>query len=77
MRSLSLLVTMSSYKHTSRYAGDGAFYVAALVKLFLVSSSPHAIIVPVEGPTGACLPPCAGGFLIRGALWPQTTFYPW
>src|SRR5215510_2997749 len=30
-----------------------AFYVAALVKLFLLSSPPHARIVPVEGSTGA------------------------
>src|SRR5215831_5483206 len=35
----------------------------------------HALIVPVEGSTGAYPPTCAGGFLIRGALWPQTTFY--
>jgi len=53
------------------------FYVAVLVKPFLLPSSPRAILVPVEGPTGACPPTCAGGFVIRGALWPQTTFYPW
>ena len=37
----------------------------------------HALRVPVAGSTEAYPPTCAGGFMIRGALWPQTTFYPW
>jgi hypothetical protein len=45
--------------------------VAALVKLFLRSSPPHALMVPVEGSTGACPSTCAGGFVIRGAHWPK------
>lgn len=51
--------------------------MAALVKLFLLSSPPHALRVPVDGPTASCPSPCAGGFVIRGTPWPQTTFYPW
>jgi hypothetical protein len=51
--------------------------VAVLVKPFLWSSPPQALMVPGDGPTGSCPSTGAGGFVIRGAPWPQTTFYPW
>jgi len=53
----------------------GAFYVAALVKLFLLSPFPACdddgpCELPRLQPT-----PCAGGFFTRGAHRPRTTFY--
>ena len=54
----------------------GVFLCGRTCQALFFPSSPRAILVPVEGPPGACPPSCAGGFVIRGAPWPQTTFYP-
>ena len=51
--------------------------MAALVKPFLLPAAPRALLVPVESPTGASPPTCAGGVVIRGAPWPHTPCSPW